>query len=109
MVSFPRRLSPASHLRRVFMSLQRTGSPLVLAVLAVITSWGRATAADSAQTQFQRGYFLQTHEHDAQGAIAAYEQVVADSDAPAALKAEARTRIQQCREDVATADLARLM
>ncbi len=65
---------------------------------------GGATTAD-----FQRGYFLQTHQADFAGAAAAFEKVLADPSAPAEVRREAQSRLAQCREDLATADLAHLM
>ncbi len=87
-----------------------TSRPIwLLSVLLMAVSVTAAVAQDASQKEFQRGYFLQTHEGDAAGAAAAYEKVLAAGDAPAALQAEARARLAQCREDLATADLARLM
>jgi hypothetical protein len=82
---------------------------LLLAVLPMALLPSAAVAQDASQQEFERGYFLQTHETDAAGAAAAFEKVLSDRDAPAALKAEASVRLAQCREDLATADLAKLM
>ncbi len=65
--------------------------------------------AGSAESNFQRGFFLQVHEHDLPGAAAAYENVVSDSAAPPALRSQAKTRLAQIREDLASANFARLM
>lgn len=75
-------------------------------LLAIVpTAWGQSAA----QADFQRGYYLQTHERDLEGAIAAYERVAGDRDAPELLRTEARTRLAQSREDLAAVDFARLM
>jgi hypothetical protein len=54
-----------------------------------------AWAQSAAQTDFQRGYYLQTHDRNLEGAIAAYERVAGDRDAPEQLRTEARTRLAQ--------------
>ncbi len=82
-----------------------------LALLAALPWAPLATAlaaTDHART-FRDAYYLETHEQDLPGAIAAYEQLIAAQDAPADLVAEARTRLAACREDLRAADLARLM
>jgi len=58
---------------------------------------------------FRDAYYLETHEGDLAGAIAAYEKVLASGDAPAEIQAEARARLAACREDLRSADLAALM
>jgi hypothetical protein len=80
-------------------------------VLLVVTVLTRvATAADGeAQQQFNEGYFQQVHEHNYAAAAAAYEKVLANQSASEAIRAEAKTRLAQCREDQAAADLAQLM
>jgi hypothetical protein len=79
--------------------------------LALLTARVAAeeTAAGAAPAEFQRGFYLQTHEHDAQGAAAAYEKVVADGNASQALRDEAATRLAQVREDLALSSFAALM
>lgn len=68
-----------------------------------------APAQTTAQTHFERGFFLQAHEADPAGAALAYETVVDDANAPNKLRAEARTRLAECREDLVATDFARLM
>ena len=68
-----------------------------------------AARAEDAAGLVQKGFYLQVHEGDLAGAAAAFERVASDSAAPAALRTEAQTRLAQCREDLASADLARLM
>lgn len=58
---------------------------------------------------FHRGFYLQVHDRDAAAAAAAFERVVGADNVPAAMRDEARRRLAECREDVAAADLARLM
>jgi hypothetical protein len=86
-------------------------SVLCLGLLALMTA--RVVAQDdargAAQALFQRGFYLQTHEHDAAGAAAAYEKVVAAGSAPEALRTEAVTRLAQVREDMALVSFAALM
>jgi hypothetical protein len=68
-----------------------------------------AARAEDAAALVQKGFYLQVHDGDLAGAVAAFERVAGDSGAPAALRREAETRLAQCREDLAAADLARLM
>ena len=66
-------------------------------------------AGQATRAQFERGYYLQTHEANLAEAAAAFEHVVADGAAPVALRAEAKARLAECREDLVSADFARLM
>jgi hypothetical protein len=74
-----------------------------------ICSAAVAARAEDAAALVQKGFYLQVHEGDPAGAAAVFEQVASDSAAPAELKREAENRLGQCREDIAAADLARLM
>jgi hypothetical protein len=69
----------------------------------------RSFAGQATRAQFERGYYFQKHEGNLAEAAAAFEQVAADGTAPATLRAEAKTRLAECREDLVSADLARLM
>ena len=89
---------------------------LVLKVLLLVSLAGLlvnpATAdekAAGAETRFQRGFYLEVHQHDLTAAAAAYEQVIADDSTPAALAAAAKARLARVREDLACVDLAHLM
>ncbi len=77
---------------------------LLAALMWVSATINTAVAEEAAQQEFQRGYFLQTHEHDLAGATTAFETVVADADAPAELRAMAKARLGQCREELAAGD-----
>jgi hypothetical protein len=79
----------------------------VLLVAALLTRPTRA--ADEAQQHFNEGYFQQAHEHNYAAATTAYEKVLVNQSAPEALRAEAKTRLAQCREEQAAGDLAQLM
>jgi hypothetical protein len=68
-----------------------------------------SAAGQTALAQFERGYYLQTHEGSLAEAEAAFEQVAADSAAPPALRSEANVRLTECREDLVSADFARMM
>src|SRR5688500_17387150 len=81
---------------------------VLVAVFLVLPSVATGQAAPAEQ-QFKEGYFLQTHEHDFAAAAAAYQKVVADANAPAALRAEAQARLGQCQEEQVATDLAGLM
>lgn len=80
---------------------------LVVAFAGILAQ--RAAAEDAAAAHFQRGYYLQTLKHDPAGAAKAFEQVLAEAGASAEMKADAQTRLAECREDVAATDMARLM
>jgi len=81
-----------------------------LALCGLVVSLASVAArAEDAAAFVQKGFYLQVHEGDLAGAAAAFERVVSDSAAPAALRHEAEVRLAQCREDLAAADLARLM
>jgi hypothetical protein len=82
-------------------------APLVGCLVLAMTTG--VLAGQNAQQTFERGYFLQQHERDLGAAAAAFEQVAADPAAPEPLRREAKVRLAQCREDLATADFARLM
>jgi hypothetical protein len=82
---------------------------LLSAILLAIATVHAASAQEASQREFERGYFLQTNQHDLAGASEAFEKVVADANAPASLRATAKTRLDQCREDLAACDFARLM
>lgn len=78
--------------------------------LAALVAAPRAIAQEPpAAPSFERGFYLQQHEGDLQAAAAAYEQTLADEALPAELRREAERRLAECREDLAAADLARLM
>jgi hypothetical protein len=83
--------------------------------IALLLGWWSALmplsmAQDTAaEKQFQRGFFLQVHEHDLKGALEAYRAVVADTQAPAKLRQDAERRVAETQEDLASANLARLM
>lgn len=81
-----------------------------MALCCLVVSCASAAArADDAAALLQKGFYLQIHESDPAGAAVIFERVAGDSSAPENLRTEAHTRLAQCREDVAAADLARLM
>ena len=84
---------------------------LCLGLLSLLTlrAMAQEPGSSAAEKEFQRGYYLQTHEHDAAGAAAAYEKVAADGGAAESLRAEAATRLAQVREDMALVSFAALM
>lgn len=78
---------------------------LTVAVLAL-----QATVlADAPQDKFQRAFFLEQHARDLPAAEKLYAEVAADASAPADLRAEAKSRRDGCREELACSDFARLM
>lgn len=70
---------------------------------------GQAWSQETAQSQFERGYFLQSHAGDLKAAAEQYQHVTSDESAPEALRNEAKQRLAACQEDLAASDLARLM
>lgn len=91
------------------MKISSRSSRLVVVVALTGVLAQRVAAQDAAESHFQRGYYLQTLKNDPAGAAKAYEQVLADPAATAEMKADAQSRLAQCREDLATADLAALL
>ncbi len=77
----------------------------LLALQAVAQEKGQSAA----ETEFQRGFYLQTHQHDPAGAAVAFEKVVGDESASKALRDEAKLRLAQVREDTALVSFAALM
>lgn len=90
----------------IHLNLRRI-PPLVALVTALLAT--RAAVAEQAEQQFKEAYYLQTHENDPAAAAALYQKVAADESAPAALRAEAKTRLGQCQEDQVAANLAQLL
>ncbi len=90
------------------MTLNRLARRVALCGLLVSLAAVAARAEDAAEL-VQKGFYLQVHERDLAGAAAAFERVASDSGAPATLRHEAEIRLAQCREDLAAADMARLM
>ena len=85
-----------------------TKSAIVTLVAASLTLRSVAVA-DEADQNFKEAYFQQTHERDYSAAAAAYEKVLANPAASESLRAEAKTRAAQCREEQAAANLVQLM
>ena len=88
-------------------SIVTRGMLCVCVSLAVASA--SALAMEPGEDQFLRGYYLQSHEGDPAGAASAFEKALANGKIPKRLRVEAKERLAQCREDVATRDLARLM
>ena len=91
------------------MSWKPYGVSFMVAAFLACTAIPVAVAEENAAGHFQRGFYLQSHENDTAGAIAAYEKALADRDVSEALRDEATQRLAQCREDLQTSDLAQLM
>ncbi len=77
-------------------------------VLAVLASSAPAHA-ETAQEKYYRAYYLEESGRDYAAAAKLYDEIAADRGAPADLAKQARTRLAGCREELACADLARLM
>src|SRR5262249_21201089 len=82
---------------------------LGLGFLATLVLSAAARAQATAESQFERAFFLETHENDLAGAAAAYERVAADPTALDNRSSEAKSRLMGIQEDLASAELARLM
>ncbi|MBI3839958.1 MAG: hypothetical protein HY288_18710 [Planctomycetia bacterium] len=90
--------------------LPKTGLCCVLLGLLALSAAAQEKAATTgAEAQFQRGFYLQVHQRDLSGAAVEFEKVVADQAASDALRSEAKNRLDQVREDLASANFARLM
>jgi len=84
-------------------------SAMVCLSIALVSAPGLAWGLTEHPQAFRDAYFLEVHEKDLAGAIAGYERVLAAGDAPAAIVAEAKRRLANCREELRSADLAALM
>jgi hypothetical protein len=81
----------------------------LLGLLALSADAQEKATSGAVEAQFQRGFYLQVHSRDLAGAAAEFEKVVADQSASDALRSEAKDRLAQVREDLVSADFARLM
>lgn len=77
--------------------------------LALLLAAALPAFAQSAADRFHKAYYLETAQGDYAAAAKLYSEVVADKSADAQIVTQARTRLAGCREELATADLARLM
>lgn len=84
--------------------LPRAPLALLFAFACACLAW-----ANSPTDRYYQAYYLETSKHDYAAAAKLYEAVLSDASAEATLKAEARTRLAGCREEIAAADLTRLM
>ncbi|MFO0900948.1 MAG: hypothetical protein U0836_26265 [Pirellulales bacterium] len=91
------------------MLFHRTAALWALGLAALIAAPRAVAQEPPAAPSFERGFFLQQHQGNLQAAAAAYEQALADGNLSAELRREAERRLAECREDLAAADLARLM
>ncbi|MEX0676420.1 MAG: hypothetical protein WD063_05060 [Pirellulales bacterium] len=89
--------------------LSRTLVGVGLLGFLVLSAAAQEPSAERAESQFERAFYLEVHQNDLAGAAAVYEKVAANSTAPEKLRAEAKTRLAGIREDLASAELARLM
>ena len=91
------------------VSLMLWSRPLAILFAAALTVAPATAFAQNTEQDFKEAYFQQTHQNNLKAAIAAYEKVIANPEAPAALRAESQTRLAQCQEDQAAANFAQLM
>lgn len=82
---------------------------LVAAMVLAIPLGPAWAETRDAQRQFERAYFLETHEGDLQAAADLYASVAKSRGVPKEMAAEARLRRGSCLEDIRSADLAALM
>src|SRR5262249_7418171 len=98
------------HRRNVMRLVTKTALILALFGLFLRTVEAQDTSSSSsAQALFERGFYLQVHEHDLAGAAALFEKVAADASARDDLRSQARTRLAGIREDLASVRFAALM
>jgi hypothetical protein len=81
----------------------------MLVAWLVASAKAQEKSPTAAEAWFQRGFFLQTHDRDLPGAVAAYEKAAAEPSASETLKSEATARLAGLREDLAVTSFARLM
>ncbi len=81
--------------------------PIVIASLTWLLAISGIAKGDSTQDKFHRAYYLEHEKGDFAGAAKLYEEVAAGGDSD--LKGQAKDRLQSCREELAAADLAKLM
>jgi exonuclease VII small subunit len=84
-------------------------SCIVILLSAVVPAVADDPARETADRQFQRAYYLETHDENLEAAAEAYERVVGERKAAAPLLQEAKQRLAGIREEQAAADFARLM
>jgi hypothetical protein len=84
------------------------GCPIAI-LAAALFGFASAGLADTPQEKFQRAFFLEEHKHDLAAAEKLYAEIAGDSSADAALKSEAKSRRDGCREELACSDFAKLM
>ncbi|MEX2186880.1 MAG: hypothetical protein WD875_08810 [Pirellulales bacterium] len=91
--------------------MKTTSRSCSLAVMVALAGMlaQHVSAQDAGESHFQRGYYLQTLKNDPAGAAKAFEQVLGEAGVSAEMKADAQTRLVQCREDLAATDMAQLM
>lgn len=87
------------------------GSCLRLAAVALAVAVVPVTAAraGSSDETFYQAYYLDRGAGDPAAAMPLYEKVIADRSVDERLRAEARSRLAACREELSTRDFARLM
>ena len=78
-------------------------------LLIVLLGAAGATAGETSQEKFYRGYYLEQANGDWEGAAKLFEQVVADGRVDDELRSYAQTHLTMCREELACADFAALM
>jgi hypothetical protein len=80
-----------------------------VATLLLLAGHLAAAHGEQITDQFYRAYFLEREQADFAGAAKLYTEVVSAKDAAAELQTSAKARLAVCREELAAADLARLM
>lgn len=81
---------------------------MIITALAVAASTP-ALQAGTPQDKFYHAYYLQTASGDYAAAAKLYGAVASAKGVPAEMRAEAKARLAACREELASADFARLM
>jgi hypothetical protein len=79
-------------------------------VLALSTAVAAAAGARAAEADaFYKASYLQTEERDFEAAAKLFAEVAESDGAPAEIRAAAKRRLAECRDELAAADLAGLM
>jgi hypothetical protein len=82
---------------------------MIYGVLVVTLALAPVVRGQSADSKFHQAYFLENEKGDFAAAARVYEDVAADRKADAKLRGKAKARAAACREELASADFAKLM
>ncbi len=91
------------------MVLHTLYQPVLVTLLAVVASTGKPVEAEPIDARLYEAFYLEKSQQDWAAAAKLYEAVASDRRADRGARTEAKARLAACREELATADFARLM